>query len=118
VSGLKLYRTCILRNLNEDMYKEHGPDNALENAFQWTSYLNRIGEISIKKATETSREPSTFYELCLGMHQYSETNVMHFLFSLLRIKGVCMFRTLLAHPQEALNKRHLVPLQSWCSQLT
>jgi hypothetical protein len=33
---------------------------------------------------------------------------MHFLFSLLRIKGLYMFRALLAHPQEALDKRHLV----------
>jgi hypothetical protein len=40
--------------------------------------------------------------------QYSETNVMHFLFNLLRIKDPYMFRGLLAHPQEALNKRHLV----------
>jgi hypothetical protein len=41
-------------------------------------------------------------------HQYSETNVMHFLFSLLRIKGLYMFQALLVHPQEALNRRHLV----------
>jgi hypothetical protein len=34
--------------------------------------------------------------------QYSETNVMHFLFNLLRIKVLYMFRALLAHPQEAL----------------
>jgi hypothetical protein len=56
--------------------------------------------------------------------QYSETNVMHFLSSLLRIKGLYMFRELLAHPQEVLNKRHLVycllimsvvSLQSWYS---
>jgi hypothetical protein len=40
--------------------------------------------------------------------QYSETNVMHFLFSLLRIKGLYMFGALLAHPQKALHKRHLV----------
>jgi hypothetical protein len=40
--------------------------------------------------------------------QYSEINVMHFLFSLLRIKGLYIFRALLAHPQEMLNKRHLV----------
>jgi hypothetical protein len=33
---------------------------------------------------------------------------MHFSFSLMRIKGLYMFRVLLAHPQEALNKRHLV----------
>jgi hypothetical protein len=33
---------------------------------------------------------------------------MHFLFSLLRMKVLYMFRALLAHPQEALHKRHLV----------
>jgi hypothetical protein len=33
---------------------------------------------------------------------------MHFLFGLLRIKGLYMFRALLAHPQEALHKKHLV----------
>jgi hypothetical protein len=43
-----------------------------------------------------------------NIHQYSETNVMHFLFSLLRIKGLYMFRELHSHPQEALKKRHLV----------
>jgi hypothetical protein len=41
-------------------------------------------------------------------YQCSETNVMHFLFSLLRIKGLYMFRVLLAHPQEVLHKRQLV----------
>jgi hypothetical protein len=38
----------------------------------------------------------------------SETNVMHFLFSLLRIKDLYMFRVLLAHPQDTIHKRHLV----------
>jgi hypothetical protein len=33
---------------------------------------------------------------------------MQFSFNLLRIKGLYMFRALLAHPQEALHKRHLV----------
>jgi hypothetical protein len=42
------------------------------------------------------------------MYQYIETNVMHFLFNLLRIKSLYMFRALLAHPQEVLNKQHLV----------
>jgi hypothetical protein len=37
-------------------------------------------------------------------HQYSETNVMQFLFVLLRINGLYMFRALLAHLQEALHK--------------
>jgi hypothetical protein len=60
--------------------------------------------------------------------QCSETNMMHFSFNLLRIKGLYMFRALLVHPQEALHKQHLVycvhiglmsvSLQSWYSQLT
>jgi hypothetical protein len=65
-------------------------------------------------------------------HRYSKTNVVHFLFSLLRIKGLYMFRALLAHLQEVQHKWQLVycvcvmsvgctrigvPLQSWCSQL-
>jgi hypothetical protein len=33
---------------------------------------------------------------------------MHFLFSLLRINGLYMFRALLAQSQEALHMRHLV----------
>jgi hypothetical protein len=40
--------------------------------------------------------------------QCSEINVMHFVFSSLRIKGLYMFRTLLADPQEALHKHQLV----------
>jgi hypothetical protein len=44
----------------------------------------------------------------IAEYQYSETNVMHFLFSLLRIKGLYMFRALLAHLKEALQKQHLV----------
>jgi hypothetical protein len=42
------------------------------------------------------------------IYQYKETNVMHLSFSLLRIKGLYMFRAILAHPQEALHKRYLV----------
>jgi hypothetical protein len=36
-------------------------------------------------------------------HHCSGTNVMHFLFNLLRIIGLYMFRALLVHPQEALH---------------
>jgi hypothetical protein len=42
------------------------------------------------------------------MHQYSETNMMYFLFNLSTINGLYMFQTLLAHPQDALHKQHLV----------
>jgi hypothetical protein len=41
-------------------------------------------------------------------YRCNEINVMHFSFNLLRIKGLCMFRALLAHPQEGIHKRHLV----------
>jgi hypothetical protein len=73
----------------------------------------------------------------INCNQYNETNMMQFLFNLLRIKSLYMFRPLPAHPQEVLPKRHLlycmhvmsvgctrigvelvpVPLQSCCSQL-
>jgi hypothetical protein len=61
-----------------------------------------------------------------GVDRYSETNVMHFFFSLLTIKGLSMFRALLAHPQEALHKRHIRHIACvlcqlaarWCNQLT
>jgi hypothetical protein len=49
-------------------------------------------------------------EVCtnLSCRQCRETNVMHFLFDLLRIKSLYIFRALLANPKEALHKRHLV----------
>jgi hypothetical protein len=58
----------------------------------------------------TSQYPSLFMFCwpCIIVHQYSETNVMHFLFNLLRTEGLYMFRALLAHPQKALHKHHLV----------
>jgi hypothetical protein len=42
------------------------------------------------------------------VYQYSENQRDVLLFNLLRIKGLYLFRALLAHPQEALIKRHLV----------
>jgi hypothetical protein len=72
-------------------------------------------------------------EICASViladiNQRSETNLMHVLCNLLRIKGLYMFPALLAQPLEALYKQHLVcclrvlsvglewicvPLQSW-----
>jgi hypothetical protein len=49
-----------------------------------------------------------FFWPCIIAYQYSETNVMHFLFNLLRIMGLYMFRALLAHPQEGLHKRQFI----------
>jgi hypothetical protein len=45
---------------------------------------------------------------CFIVYQCNETKVMHFSFNLLRIKGLYMFRALLADPQEVIHKRHLV----------
>jgi hypothetical protein len=50
------------------------------------------------------------------VHQYSETNVMQFLFNLLRIKGIYVFRSLLPHLQEgctngAANWQNMYPVQ-------
>jgi hypothetical protein len=44
----------------------------------------------------------------LNLHQYNKTNMNHFLFNLLRIKGLRMFWALFAHLQEVLPKQHLV----------
>jgi hypothetical protein len=65
------------------------------------------------------------YKHTFWQYQYSEINVMHFLFSLLRIKDLHMFQAILAYPQEVLHKRHLlycvrvmsvgVELQFYCS---
>jgi hypothetical protein len=54
-----------------------------------------------RRHIETGRESTK-------SHQYSEANVMHILFSLLRIKGLYVVRPLLAYHQEALHMRHLV----------
>jgi hypothetical protein len=67
----------------------------------------------IRHLSDEMAGPSCVFSYVLSVdveyvrNQYSETNVMHFLFSLLRINGLYMFRALLAHLQEALHKRHL-----------
>jgi hypothetical protein len=47
-------------------------------------------------------------EIYYVLHQYSKTSMMHFLFNVLRIKGLYVFRALLADPQEVQHKQHLV----------
>jgi hypothetical protein len=47
----------------------------------------------------------------------SDTNVMHFVFSLLRIKGLYMFRALPTHLQETIHKQHLVYCVCYVSSL-
>jgi hypothetical protein len=74
-------------------------------------------DMSLPTHPTTSRSPfttassSAFFHRTRGIasvSKYNETNVMHFSFILLRIKSLYMFRALIAHPQEALHKRHLV----------
>jgi hypothetical protein len=71
--------------------------------------LSRICQmfIFIKRSTQLHRSFNQIYKIRI-VYQYSETNVMHFSLSLLRIKGLYMFRAILVHLQEALHKRHLV----------
>jgi hypothetical protein len=49
------------------------------------------------------------------INQLSETNMMHFLLNLLWIKSLYMFRTLLAHPQEALHSGTWYVVVYWAS---
>jgi hypothetical protein len=48
---------------------------------------------------------SAIFEASIILHQHNETNVMHFSFNLLGIKGLYMFRALLAPPQEVLHSQ-------------
>jgi hypothetical protein len=65
------------------------------------SFLEYSGLINIS--------PNLMYcWLYIAVYQYSKTNMMHFLFNLLRIKGHYMFQTLLAHLQGVMHKWHLV----------
>jgi hypothetical protein len=68
-----------------------------------TCSWNAAANVEILRVVITSN--LMFCWPCIIVYQYSETNV---LFNLLRIKGLYMFRALLAHPQEVLHKRHLV----------
>jgi hypothetical protein len=68
---------------------------------------------SVSRAITLHQQPLDYCPLmfcwpCIIMCQYDETNLMHLSFSLLRIKDHYMFRALLAHPQKALHKRHLL----------
>jgi hypothetical protein len=68
---------------------------------------NLVGKLSTAETllTEVQCKVSTCpisFLLTNVCNQYNKTNVMHFLFSLLRIRGLYTFRALLVHLQEAL----------------
>jgi hypothetical protein len=52
---------------------------------------------------QRTRNTFMFCWLCNIEYQCDKTNVMHFLFNLLRIKGLYMYRAVLAHPQVVLH---------------
>jgi hypothetical protein len=54
---------------------------------------------------------------CITVYQYRETNVMYFLFILLRFKDLYTFQALLANPQEALNKQHVCVMSVGCTRI-
>jgi hypothetical protein len=59
-----------------------------------------ILKVKALKPLKTSGSNLMFCCPYIKVYQYSETKSMHFLFNLLILKGLCMFRALLAHPQE------------------
>jgi hypothetical protein len=88
--------------------------------FEWKNmFVYGVSRILVRRETLLKMFKLNILLTVHHIYQYSETNVMHFLFILLRIKGFYMFRALLTHPQEAMYKRHDdcngsgVPLQSW-----
>jgi hypothetical protein len=67
-----------------------------------------MGKFSRKAFQGTIFADLMFCRPYVIIYHYSEPNVMQFVFSSLRIKGLHTFRALLAHPQEVLHKRYLV----------
>jgi hypothetical protein len=63
------------------------------------------GNRVVARTAQWCRQANLFFLPCTVFYHYSKTNVMHCLFSLLRINGLYMFRALLAQIQEALHKR-------------
>jgi hypothetical protein len=66
--GWTLHRTHILENHKEDIYKEHGPEKTLQR-IHWFYVSDLRSEIlfwenALKKGTELSGWPRTFYKMC------------------------------------------------------
>jgi hypothetical protein len=89
-----------------------GSSHLLEGTFSISVSLNCILKVMFLMLEHTKRKFYLLNVLLIVHHSvselYSETNAMQFLFSLLRLKGLYMFQALIAHPQEVLNKWHLV----------
>jgi hypothetical protein len=91
-----------------------GPCEAHMSSTNVQVLINQIGFIGQQLNIRCEYRQVTFrpvqnnYLSWYMVFQYSETNVMNFLFNLFRIKCLYIFRELLAHLQEALHKRNLV----------
>jgi hypothetical protein len=104
-SGISEGSAAFTFKVTRSQINRHPPEQWLVSTSRWSQHIRLIHQHR-------------------HFHQYNETNVMHFLFNLFRIKGLCMFQALLAHPQEVPHKTALGTLcvcyVSWlgCSQLT
>jgi hypothetical protein len=68
------------------------------------SALNFQNVMTATRKTALHVASDRLNQVSTSIFLYSETNVMHFLFNLLRIIGLCMFQALPVHPQEVQHK--------------
>jgi hypothetical protein len=109
--------TTFFRNVGDQWYGI--------NAIKWQNYLGtwfglwnwiQLEHKKVLSSTSTRRPKPIvrtavvlmFCWPCITLYRYNETNVVHFSINLVKIKSLYVFRELLAHPQEAPHKRHLV----------
>jgi hypothetical protein len=82
----------------EDLLKCALAQDMLMGTDQISGPINFHDEVRCVTALQLKLRYTAPDDMDSSINQYSETNVMHFLFSLLRITGLYMFRALLAHP--------------------
>jgi hypothetical protein len=106
------YSLCIIaspRTAHKWDIQKRGSQYEIQTLCKWqyqSSYVQQEPLATWKSSKTTNIMNLMFCWPCIIVYQYNETNVMHFLLNLLRIKGLYMFQALLAHPQESLHKRH------------
>jgi hypothetical protein len=75
-----------------------------ELVYIYYSALNFQNVMTATRKTAVHVASDRLNQVSKSIFLYSETNMMHFLFNVLRIVDLCMFRTLPDHPQEAQHK--------------
>jgi hypothetical protein len=103
-----MYRSCG-QHCREQLWKtdlEYGGRKSFQNRVTVRQSVWRF--VPTDSTVCGTRKGDVLHGSRVKEDQYNETNMMHFPFNLLRIKGPYMFRALLAAPQEVLHKRHLV----------